>query len=382
MIPAKPIEGAIRAIGSGLPGVSKAGEEIFNLMIKQKVQSGEININDLLKHPHLAVPSILEAYRTGNIGAIRAKGDVKNIDGTLVDTGPVEQGTGAAAPAGYFGPQWKPNEDRDKYTGLPTQTNVRSGETKGTTGATTPIPESQGATAFQKGMLEDYQKSLSKGKADAEAAMQRLPILKDAYGLIDNAALGKPWAEIEMTARKAGKALGWSDDKLGTISSRESFISAMAQDAMTTLEKLRPASDTDLAYAREISGGKPVTDPRTAKILVSLAISHSMNAVYGHQTNLDRREAITKGVGGLDPGMIEQLYAVPFSFKDSENYGVKMDPESKRFKSSTLAAGGAAPPPAPPAPAAQQTTKDDWDRFEKMQEDMGIPPEKRVRRRK
>ena len=341
-----PIRGIGEAYASGLPEPKAMAQEAFKAMVNHKLQGGMITPEKLLPlATQFTTKSIQAALNAQDINLLVPRGQVDKVDNKIISTGEVEQGTGPAKSVGYFGPTFAP-AGTDPNAGVSLKKNLDSGEISGSSGVTTPIPQAQGVAAFSKQMMEDYGKDLSAGKKSALDSLTRMPVLQDAFGLIDQSIMGKPWSEVELTARKLGQAMGWSDDRMGKISSTEAFTAAVSQDAMETLKALRPASNVDLEYANKLTGGNPVTDPKTAKILVSLAMSHSMNSLMSHQENVSRAKEMDKlpGMGGMSQA-IHGIYDVGFGgegtpFQNPEKYGVEYAPATKRFKSKILSAGG------------------------------------------
>jgi len=371
--PADPIGGIGRAYASRLPGVTEMAQDLMKGIVKNKLEGGIPSQEKMLQLAnHYTVPSILASIAHQDISLLKPKGDAIPINGKLVDKTGIEQGTGPATEVGNFEDKWV-DAGVDPNTGLPLQRNPATGEVKGRSGATSPIPQTKLSSTLAENMGSDYVKSLSAGKKSSEDALTRLPVLQDASGLIDQANLGKPWAELELTARKAAKAFGWSDDEAAKISSPEAFTTAIGQEAIKILETMRPASDTDLKQAREMVGSSKTIDPRTAKILVSMTMSNHMNALLNHQMNVEKVDQLEKipgmqGIGAAAKGIYYTQFGGPGSaFDNPEKYGVTFDPGSKRFKSSLLAAGGR----APVATSPQAVTPADEARYLELKKKFG-----------
>lgn len=140
---------------------------------------------------------------------------------------------------------------------------------------TTNMMQMQEAKTFGKVIPEAIVADLTKGRQAAMAAVSGLPALNAAYKAVNSKAglFNGSFADARLGLTKVADLFGIAGkSEQERIANSEVFLQSMGAQMFPILQALRPASDTDLLVARQMSGGN--------LNLSSAAIEHAVKAAY------------------------------------------------------------------------------------------------------
>lgn len=140
---------------------------------------------------------------------------------------------------------------------------------------TTNMMQMQEAKTFGKVIPEAIITDLTKGRAAAIAAINGLPSLGTAYKAVSSKAglFNGSFADARLGLTKVADLLGIAGKtEQEKIRNSEVFLQSMGSQMFPILQALRPASDTDLLVAKQMSGGN--------LNLSSGAIEHAVKAAF------------------------------------------------------------------------------------------------------
>jgi hypothetical protein len=197
------------------------------------------------------------------------------------------------------------------------------------------LPENKGETKFEQDMAVDEVKRLSAGRDATKAAANSIPTLVQAHDLAKSAITGFG-AEQILGARRLAKQMGLSEDQANQISDSQTYLVVMAPKVLELIKALRPASDQDVKFAREVTASDLTRDPLTMQRATRLLATEGYKTGQAHMEQLDASSRIR-------PNSRERIQA---------NYGVKLPVMPEGWMEQTPAGPAATmnmPPQAAPA---------------------------------
>lgn len=256
------------------PGLKEAGMKAWEESLK-----GRTTPTEFLKHADkFTAASIIEAAKTGDVSVLKPKGKPQVIEGNVVDTGPVEQGTGEPVKQGYYGATFE-QPYFDPIIGVPVKKRIESGEVTGITGGNVSQPAQKGVSAWETG-LSGYQiKELGDRKDRLIKAIDALPETVNAAEGLDLAITGA-LSEYELWARKLAEKLGVVPDKTGRIPITEQLVTVLSQRLLENTKPLGTGNgftDKDLQFLKDAMAAGIIKDPRTLKAMAALHVVGTMN---------------------------------------------------------------------------------------------------------
>lgn len=176
---------------------------------------------------------------------------------------------------------------------------------------------------------------------------QALSTLSEARQALDAGIKSGSTADIALTLSKVAKSLGMGDVD-PAIANTEQFRANMAKAVLPIVEKLKPASDKDVEYAKQAAGGQITLDDQALLRLLKIGQAAAYNQLLGHQRFIDNN----RNAPGMQAGDID-TFQVPFHFQ--------ADPKDFTYSKDTGQFTLAGPPPvAGPKAGLQAPTVSNW----------------------
>lgn len=183
--------------------------------------------------------------------------------------------------------------------------------------------------ALQIGLAGGNVKRIEESYGVASKVPQLLANLDEAAANLTAGVKSGQTAEFNLALSKLAKNLGMGDVD-PTIANTEVFRAKMASAVIPIIEKLKPASDTDVKFAKEAAGGDIKLDDQTMLRLVNSARAAGMNTLFDHARLVGNISQQPGGEGALGYGVKFSQEMDPNVFELKNGYFVPKGPEPVR----------------------------------------------------
>jgi len=295
------------ALASNHPVLRDFGMTEFKAMNAAK--SG-LTAKDLLPH---AAPSSIPGMISGDTTKFVPKSDLGEVNGIVYDKGTmkIQQLKGDAPGQVTIG--------GDLYEVNPSTMQLKKLDT-----APKINIDNGGGNAFGKAVASTRADVLKDSFKNAQTLPQTLASIDTASAALQAGVKSGAAGEIALAMAKVGKSLGLGDVD-PAIANTEQYRSSVAQSVLKVLEKLKPASDTDVQFAKEVAGGQITLDDQTMMRLLDTAKAATWNSYLQHDDLIKRNMAAP---GGADAGL--DVFKVPMDIRaDATKFD--FDPKTNQF---------------------------------------------------
>lgn len=275
-----PRKAAIEAVVSSFPELRQLGAaDLQNLGKQEQETFGEPRVE---KDPATG-KLILVRYGNKNTrqvvsGATPYEKPVA-VNNQLVD--PV-----AAKPIADFGDQWTEfTEGGKKY-----RRNIRSGKVELVDTGTSINVDTQGnkeALKQQGEVLKEARAQAISAKDTREAASRVMQALDDPQVMTGFAA------NQQLGVASLAKKLGWDDKQ--AVAKTQALASDLAKNVLNNAAALKPLSDSDIKFLKDVTGGNIALDAGTLRHLAGISYAAAHNALVDSYENYSSASTVQGG---------------------------------------------------------------------------------------